>query len=320
MTPRALELLLDILAKRSEGAPLSNPRIEAFAESEADFAELWLCHAIGSDATPDEIARILAILVDAHQGGPRYQQILGCLSELWTVVLIGSSADQDSHATPRQAAEHVVAGIRALGSPEPLDFNQPVRQSDLNLPQSLLAGLIDYARPGLKPATVNRQALHKLVRDSSDAFLPVPTRDPLVASLERLMAHQAGVSLAQAEPMVVLRYQPGQQYRWHRDYRPPDPPGKPGEIARFGQRVHTAILYLNDDYTGGETEFRDWQVSINPRSGQVLSFPSVDAGGEIDPASIHRGAPVSEGEKWIATLWFRGRDLWHRKGLLISNG
>lgn len=47
------------------------------------------------------------------------------------------------------------------------------------------------------------------------------------------------------EPLQILRYQPGEEYRPHYD-----------TLARMqNQRVLTFLIYLNEDYDGGETLF-----------------------------------------------------------------
>jgi prolyl 4-hydroxylase len=44
-----------------------------------------------------------------------------------------------------------------------------------------------------------------------------------------------------------------------------------------------------------------------PRRGQALYFEYTTADGALDPLSLHGGAPVLSGEKWILTKWMRER-------------
>jgi hypothetical protein len=205
-------------------------------------------------------------------------------------------------------------GVELPSEPAPAPVSQAALPSD---PQ-WLDWLRDFAAPRLQPASVYGQEVghsERSVRDSDQALMPTPSSEPVLASIERLICHLAGASIDRAEPMVILRYRPGQQYRWHRDYIQPSGVSVRRELASFGQRVHTGILYLNDGFDGGETEFRDWNLSLRPAAGTVLGFSSIHPDGSLNPASIHRGAPVDEGEKWIATLWFRDRPIWARRGL-----
>jgi len=329
MNPRVTELFLDLLARRERGETGDRRRVYRFAIHEPEFARLWVTHAIGSDAGLKECLTALVMLASEWDDA----ETLALLSDLaawWRPegeipdVNPGLEVELSERLarlpeTLRSQVEGIAAGLQRLEEVSPVTHDlagSPAKIAVSGLSGRLLDALQSRAAPSLKAATVEHGQLQKAIRDSSDAFLPVPTRDPVVATVERVMARSVNVSLGQAEPLVVLRYQPGQQYRWHRDYRSPDQPGGPGEIKQFGQRVHTGILYLNGDYQGGETEFRDWQLQIRGEPGQILSFPSVDERGRIDPSSIHRGAPPTKGEKWIATLWFREYKLWHRRGLL----
>jgi prolyl 4-hydroxylase len=53
----------------------------------------------------------------------------------------------------------------------------------------------------------------------------------------------------------VLSYEPGQEFRQHVDYLDPQIPAYQAELSMIGQRVATALTWLNDDFDGGETEF-----------------------------------------------------------------
>jgi hypothetical protein len=59
-------------------------------------------------------------------------------------------------------------------------------------------------------------------------------------------------------------------------------------------RAASVVLYLNDDFEGGETHFPDLDCSCKPKTGNVLVFPS---------HLLHGGQPVVKGEKYIIVLW-----------------
>ena len=119
----------------------------------------------------------------------------------------------------------------------------------------------------------------------------------------RAVAGAAGLPDAQGEFLSVMRYRPGEQYRPHFDIVPPGP-----DLDRNGQRIKTALLYLNDGYEGGETEFLTTGLKVKGRPGDVLVFSNVLSGNRGDPASRHAGLPVVSGEKWLASKWFRERN------------
>lgn len=117
------------------------------------------------------------------------------------------------------------------------------------------------------------------------------------------MASAAGVPLDHAEHLVVLRYEPGQEYRPHRDYRPPSSIER--DRPEAGNRMRTICAYLNTVEAGGQTEFPVAGLRVEPRPGRAVVFENLHPDGSPDPDSLHAGLPVERGEKWLATLWLR---------------
>ena len=77
-----------------------------------------------------------------------------------------------------------------------------------------------------------------------------------------------------------------------------------------GQRLTTALVYLNSVEEGGATYFPKLDKSIYPEPGKVLIFWNVYEGtNTIHPDSLHGAQPVKKGEKWIFNLWFRAEDI-----------
>jgi prolyl 4-hydroxylase len=105
------------------------------------------------------------------------------------------------------------------------------------------------------------------------------------------------------EGVQVLRYKPGAQYRPHYDYFDPAQPGTPSILKRGGQRVATVVMYLNTPGRGGATTFPDVHFEASPVKGNAVFF-SYDRPHPMT-RSLHGGAPVIEGEKWVATKWLR---------------
>jgi prolyl 4-hydroxylase len=101
----------------------------------------------------------------------------------------------------------------------------------------------------------------------------------------------------------VLRYLPGAEYKPHYDYFDPTQPGTPGILRRGGQRVASLVCYLNTPARGGATVFPDVSLSVAPVKGNAVFF-SYDRAHPVT-RSLHGGAPVLEGEKWVATKWLR---------------
>lgn len=159
--------------------------------------------------------------------------------------------------------------------------------------------LMTLAEPLLHPSFVIDPAsgdrMPNPVR-TSFGFSFGPTEEDLVVNrINRRIAAATGTAVKAGEPLNILRYQPGQEYRPHMD-------AIPGEK---NQRVLTVLLYLNDGYQGGETDFPDLGLSIGGAPGDALLFRNTGADGRGDPLSRHAGLPVTSGTKWLATRWIR---------------
>ena len=63
------------------------------------------------------------------------------------------------------------------------------------------------------------------------------------------------------------------------------------------------MIYLNTPLRGGATTFPDSQLEVAPIKGHGLFF-SYDRP-DAATGTLHGGAPVTEGEKWVATKWLR---------------
>jgi prolyl 4-hydroxylase len=99
----------------------------------------------------------------------------------------------------------------------------------------------------------------------------------------------------------VLSYAPGQEYRQHSDAI--------GGVAPNQQRVLTFLVYLNEDYEGGETAFPAAGIKVRGRTGDGLLFRNASAEGVPDPCAVHAGLPVTSGAKLIASRWIRAAPL-----------
>lgn len=127
----------------------------------------------------------------------------------------------------------------------------------------------------------------------------------LLQRIERRIAELVDCPLEQGEPIQVLHYEPGGEYKPHYDYFDPGHPGNKEVLAQGGQRVATLIMYLNDVTRGGSTVFPEIGLDVLPRKGHAVYFAYCDDEGALDVRTLHGGTPVKDGEKWIATKWFR---------------
>ncbi|MBI2381731.1 MAG: 2OG-Fe(II) oxygenase [Gammaproteobacteria bacterium] len=143
------------------------------------------------------------------------------------------------------------------------------------------------------------------VRTSRHFTVGPALRDLVQEALDRRIARCAGLPLANGEFLCLLNYRPGQEYKPHHDYFRREQPGSAQRLRLGGQRVQTLLVYLNEDYAGGETVFPRVDFRFRPRRGDLLHFHNVDAQGVEDELSLHAGEPVLSGEKWLASKWLR---------------
>ena len=163
------------------------------------------------------------------------------------------------------------------------------------------AYLAAAADPMFEPApTVDErtgQLIINPVRTSDTAVFPWIAEDAVVHALNRRMAAASGTAVEQGEPLQVLRYAPGQQYRAHIDAVP----------GLDNQRILTFLVYLNANFEGGETRFLKSGLTVRAGAGDAILFENVDAEGRPDSDAIHAGLPVASGIKFLASRWIRER-------------
>lgn len=164
----------------------------------------------------------------------------------------------------------------------------------------LTAAECDYLRriaePRYEPSTVKDaqgRAIADPIRTSDGATLHWMVEDPAVHAINRRLAAASGTDWDQGEALQILRYTSGQQYRPHYDF----------VRAAENQRVLTVLVWLNDDYDGGETTFVKTGLTLRGRKGDALIFRSALADRSLDPLSEHAGLPVTRGAKYLASRW-----------------
>ena len=142
-------------------------------------------------------------------------------------------------------------------------------------------------------------------RTSSGMFFQRGEND-VVQKLEARIARLLDWPLENGEGLQVLHYRPGAEYKPHYDYFDPAEPGTPTMLRRGGQRVATLLVYLNTPTAGGGTTFPHAHMEVAAQRGNAVFFSYERP--HPDTRSLHGGAPVLEGEKWIATKWLRERE------------
>ena len=197
------------------------------------------------------------------------------------------------------AEGHTVQVAIAMKLPRVVVFNGLL--SDAECEQ-----LMEQARPRLsRSETVDTATGGSEVHAArtSDGMFFERGETPLIDRIERRIATLLNWPLDRGEGLQILRYRPGAQYKPHNDYFDPAQPGTPKIVERGGQRVGTLVMYLNTPERGGATIFPDAGLEVAPVRGSAVFF-SYDRPHPITK-TLHGGAPVLAGEKWVATKWMR---------------
>lgn len=187
----------------------------------------------------------------------------------------------------------------ALPTPRLLSDAPEVAVAEKLLTPEECAYLAARGAPTMQKSMVVDPASGRLIphpiRSSDGTMFGVFSEDLVVNAVNRRIAALTGTQADQGEPLQLLRYGPGGEYRAHLDALP----------AEANQRIVTVITYLGEDYGGGETHFPRIGLSFRGRTGDAILFRNVDREGRPDPLALHAGLPVTRGTKLIATRWIR---------------
>ena len=77
------------------------------------------------------------------------------------------------------------------------------------------------------------------------------------------------------------------------------------DLAQRGQRIATALIRLNQEFTGGDTVFPRLETRWSGVRGDALTFINTLPDLRGDPRTLHKGEPVETGMKILVSLWLR---------------
>lgn len=135
-------------------------------------------------------------------------------------------------------------------------------------------------------------------RTSSGMFFEDSEND-LIAKLEKRISSIMNIPIEHGEGLQILQYTPGQEYKAHYDFF--------SSTSKSAQnnRISTLVMYLNDVEQGGETYFPKLNLTVTPKKGMAVYFEYFYNDESLNELTLHGGAPVITGEKWVATQWMR---------------
>jgi prolyl 4-hydroxylase len=151
--------------------------------------------------------------------------------------------------------------------------------------------------------TETGEAVYESGRTNSDCHFILPYSELVLTLIRARIASAIRIPVPFFEPPTMLHYKPGETFSPHHDFLDDTSPGLSQEIAQNGQRVLTFLLYLNDDFEGGETEFPLVGVRYKGNRGDAIFFWNVLPNGSPDRQTLHAGRPPTRGEKWLLSQW-----------------
>jgi prolyl 4-hydroxylase len=283
--------------------------MSATAQSITDELRRWIIAQAEAGCRPDDVLAAM--------------KASGWDEELAMEALEQTLRDRLDELGPRRAVAALPAASQV---PEPLlDGSNRIRLSDghrvqvlstMRLPRVVVFGglLTDAECDGLMALAAPRLLRSETVDNAtggnevnaartSDGMFFERGEGALIGTIEARIAELVRWPAENGEGLQVLRYRPGAEYRPHHDYFDPAHPGTARILERGGQRVGTVVIYLNTPEGGGATTFPDVGLDVVPARGNAVffSYPRPHE----STRTLHGGAPVTAGEKWVATKWLR---------------
>lgn len=130
-------------------------------------------------------------------------------------------------------------------------------------------------------------------RTSESSLIDVKNEE-IVAIYEKIKS-LLKIKQSQIEPLQCVRYKKNTYFEPHFDSN---------ELLN---RKYTLLIYLNDDFLGGETYFPELKKHIKPKKGTALLFKNFNSRKKNISYSLHAGLPVTKGIKYACNIWIKGK-------------
>lgn len=258
-----------------------------------------------------EAAALLAVLAAVGVGGNQDWQLALRLARLAAERGWQPAADQLAVLATVSGGELDPESWARVPTGLALHDDPDVRLFASFLNAEVCAWLIERSRPRLVRARVydvgSKADVVSDTRTNSSAGFNLMETDLVHLMVQTRIAAASGLPISNMEGATVLHYDVGQEIENHYDFVDPSIPNYADEVRTRGERVVTFLVYLNEEYEAGETDFPRLDVRHKGRRGEGLSFANALPSGEPDLRSWHAGRPPRGGEKWILSQFIRNR-------------
>lgn len=281
---------------------------EASHGGHAPATELWSVLEVMGVARPQSWDRAFDLLLKAaNQGSASAERQLAVLARR-ELPSAGAWKDDSGFWTETRSA---ISVPDLLAHPERISLsNDPrIRAIEGFANAAECSWLIDRARLRLGRATVitlsGTQDVDEGRSNSSTEFL-VQDMDVVLEVIRTRISSATRIPVPVFEPTQILHYAVGQEFKPHFDFLDPANPAYREQLQQ-GQRLATFLIYLNDEFEGGETQFPDVGIQFRGKRGDAIFWANVDNQGKPDLKTRHAGLPPTSGEKWVLSQWIRDR-------------
>lgn len=165
--------------------------------------------------------------------------------------------------------------------------------------------LIEKAAPMFTRSSVVGVEGPDTSRTSETAW--IPRDDPVARKVLNKVIEIVGANIENCEDLQVVKYEPGAYYRSHHDSCCEDTDACYSFEQDGGQRTATLLVYLNSEFTDGETHFPDHgDLKLKADTGSGIMFrPLGKEENKCHPKALHAGLPISSGTKYVCNAWVR---------------
>ena len=150
-----------------------------------------------------------------------------------------------------------------------------------------------------------KSGLHSAGRTGKTCWIQHGYDETTLRVAERI-SKIVNIPLENAEAFQIIYYGVTEEYRTHYDCWLHDNSEKSNRVMkRGGQRLITALCYLNTVESGGGTRMTRADINITAKQGKILIFSNCYKDTNIrHPLSEHAGMPVLRGHKWHSICGF----------------
>lgn len=308
----AMELLLAERPSLADVQQAASLLEAASSQGHAGASErLALLDALGSARPPDWNRALDGLALSAANGSRSAQEQLLLLADNAADPIVPSGADADEDFWADARARIPLESRMRPGETKSLSESPRIRTIAGFATPAECRWMIALAREGLAPATVFDKTTGGQTTDASRdnrfLVLTIGAMNVFTEVIRQRISAATRLPVPLFEPSQVLHYAVGQRFRPHHDFLDPANNAYHESLGRFGQRIATFLIYLNEDFEGGETSFPKADLKIRAQQGDALFFANVTRDGSPDPNTLHAGLPPTSGEKWVFSQWIRDR-------------